>query len=263
MNRLPSETFDHFDLQQASEGVALLVLDNPPMNALSTAVLSDLRLAIDHLAGRKDIRVVVLTGAGRAFSAGAQISELRDVLDPAIADERIRLVHDLFDDWERLTQVTIAAVDGPALGGGTELALACDLRIIAAQAVMGLPEVKLGVIPGGGGTQRLVRTIGQAAATELVVSGRSVGAEECLRLGLVHRTSSGQTAVDAATSWAQELSTRPRLAVLAAKRAVQAAGGPEGFRTEREEFIRAASSRDSAEGITAFLEGRSPRYEHH
>ena len=172
--------------------------------------------------------------------------------------------HEHVDPVDRLAvSVFTNAIDGPALGGGAELALACDLRVAASDAVVGLPEILLGIIPAGGGTQRLVRTVGRATATDLILTGRKVSAGESLELGLVNRVSPpDSTAENEALLWAGTLAARPAMAVAAAKRALAAAGQPGGFDVEREAFMRLAESRDAAEGIAAFLERRAPSYEH-
>lgn len=259
----PNAWIELAKLELVSDGVAQVKLCNPPMNALSVGLLSQLHQIVEGLEDAEDIRAVVVSGEGPAFSAGAEIGELRDVLDPVAAEDRIRGVHELFERWEGLDQVTIAAIDGPALGGGAELALACDLRVAASDAVVGLPEILLGIIPAGGGTQRLVRTVGRATATDLILTGRKVSAGESLELGLVNRVSPpDSTAENEALLWAGTLAARPAMAVAAAKRALAAAGQPGGFDVEREAFMRLAESRDAAEGIAAFLERRAPSYEH-
>ncbi len=245
------------------EGVGLLVIDNPPMNTLSRAVQQQLRGLLDEVASREDLRVLVVAGGSeRAFSAGADISELGALAEPGEAERISGALHDTFAMLEQIPQVTIAAVDGFALGGGTELALACTLRVVGPTAKMGLPEVGLGLIPGAGGTQRMPAVVGKARALQLVLDGTRLSAAEAVELGLAHRLADDGGARAEALAWAAELAARPRVALWAAKRAVLAAGGPEGYSVELAEFGRAARSADMVEGVSAFLERREPRFSH-
>lgn len=247
----------------AADGVAVVVLDNPPMNALSFAAQTQLDEVLGELERSADVRAVVVTGAtARAFSAGAEISELPLLREPGQAERVVARLHAIFDRLERLPQPTIAAIDGAAVGGGAELALACTFRVAGEKARFGLPEVSLGVIPGGGGTQRLPGVVGRARALDLVLNARVIGADEAHALGLVHRLAPAGEARSAAASWAAELAARPRTAVQAAKRALLAAGRPDGFEVERSSFAEAAVSEDMREGVSAFLDKRTPVFRH-
>jgi enoyl-CoA hydratase len=250
--------------EDEGDGVGVVEIANPPMNALSRAVAEGLTRVLDELEGgaRPDVRALVVVGEGRAFSAGAEIAELADLADPERADAQVRRMHALFARLEALGLPTIAALDGPAVGGGLELALACDLRVAVARARLGLPEVTLGLIAGAGGTQRLPAVIGPAAARELVLTGRLVGAVEARALGLVHRVVDDGTARDAAIAWAAELAALPARALAAAKVALAAAGTDGGYDVEREAFGTAARTADAAEGIAAFLEKRPATFTH-
>ncbi len=246
------------------DGVALVTLDRPrALNALSFALLADLAAVIDDLDRDPEVRAIVITGAGsRAFAAGADIGEL------ALQTAELLAGAGALDGWDRVAAArtpTIAAVRGYALGGGAELALACDMIVAGSDAVFGQPEVKIGVIPGGGGTQRLARAIGRARAMELVLTGRQVRADEAERLGFVTRVVPAEETLGAALDLAASIAALPTGAVRAAKAAVQAAfEGPlaDGVRVERALFRGLFGTPDQAEGMAAFLEKRQPRWSH-
>jgi enoyl-CoA hydratase/carnithine racemase len=246
----------------AREGVALVTLDRPEaLNALSFELLAQLDQALQALDDDEACRAIVITGARtRAFAAGADIRELA-----ASTPETLRAA-DPFGAIDRVTRLrtpTIAAVRGYALGGGAELAMACDMLVAGDDLQLGQPELSIGVIPGAGGTQRLTRAIGKARAMELVLTGRRIDAEEATRLGLV-------TAVVGAAEvvpWSLELAARvaalPVLAVQAAKAAINAAQElplSDGLALERDRFERLFGTRDQAEGMAAFLEKRTPTW---
>jgi enoyl-CoA hydratase len=245
-------------------GVALVTLDRPDArNALSFALLRDLDEVLAVLDDDEACRAIVITGAGeRAFAAGADIRDLaessREQLhreDPFSAVDRVG----------RLRTPVIAAVRGYALGGGCELAMACDLLVAADDAVFGQPEVSIGVIPGAGGTQRLARAIGRFRAMDLVLTGRQLRAEEAHRLGLVSEIVPATQVVEAALDRAAAIAALPAEAVRAAKAAVKAAQQlplDEGLRFERDRFEALFDTEDQAEGMLAFLEKRPPVWRH-
>jgi enoyl-CoA hydratase len=247
---------------EAIEGVALLTLDRPQvMNALSFALLRELAEALEALDGDPACRAVVITGAGeRAFAAGVDIRELAAQtpgslreLDPFAVVERI----------PAMRVPVIAAVRGFALGGGFELALACDLIVASEDAQLGLPELGLGAIPGAGGTQRLPRAIGRARAMELILTGRRIRADEAERLGLVAAVVPPAETVAKALELAARIAAAAPLAVAAAKAAVVAATRlpvDEGVSFERARFADLFATDDLHEGMTAFLEKRTPRW---
>ena len=206
-------------LERRADGVALVRLDRPKANALSVEVLGQLAEVVEGLAA--DLPgAVVLWGGRRIFAAGADIAELESGVGPrAVGASFGRALGAL----AALPRATIAAVNGFALGGGLELALACDFRVCAHDTRLGLPEILLGVIPGGGGTQRLPRLIGSSRAKELMLSGRQVRAEEALAIGLVNRTVEPDGVLEAALAWAAELAAGPLVAQGLAKAAVDAA----------------------------------------
>lgn len=251
----------------AAEGVALVTVDNPPVNAMGDATLRGLERAIDQIEGNSSIRAVVLTGAGeKAFMAGADIAEFQERLaDLNAIAKHVEWTGALFARWANLPIPVIAAVQASAVGGGLEVALLCDLIVADPKARFGLPEVKLGLIPGAGGTQRLPRRIGTAVAKDLLFTGRLINAEEALRLGLVNSVSNPGEALAAALALARRIASLPRVAVNAIKEAVDDPGRTEladGIRRESELFMQAFASADFQEGFRAFLEKREPRFTH-
>jgi enoyl-CoA hydratase len=244
----------------ALDGVALVTLDRPEaLNALTFDLLDALVAELESLDADPTARAVVITGAGsRAFAAGADIRELAPQTSASLRDGgRFRV-------WDRLAAVglpLIAAVRGVALGGGCELAMTCDMIVAAEDATFGQPEVRIGVMPGAGGTQRLTRAIGKAKAMELILTGRSIGAIEAEVLGLVTTVVPAEATIAAALELAARIAALPPLAVRAAKAAIRDAaerGLGEGLAREREAFFRLFDTHDQAEGMAAFVEKRQP-----
>ena len=233
------------------------------MNALDVETLTMLRDQLAELANDAETRVVVLTGAGdRAFIAGADIKYMSS-LDVGEATAWGALGHEAGRLLETMRQPTIAAINGFALGGGCELALACDLRYASSTAKIGQPEINLGIIPGWGGTQRLARATTIGFAKELILTGRAVDAEEALRHGLVNAVYEPAELMPSVMEIAVGLATKGPLALEAAKGAVnRALGGDhaENLRREGELFGELFSSEDAREGLTAFAEKREPRF---
>jgi enoyl-CoA hydratase/carnithine racemase len=242
--------------------VATIRLDRPPANALSLAVSLELQAAVRAVNEDPAVRAVVVWGGERIFAAGADIAEMVDQ-GPEEVEPQVAALERACRDLEAVPKPVIAAISRYALGGGYELALACDLRIAGADAKVGLPEIRLGIIPGAGGTQRLPRLVGLRTARELIYSGRHVPAEEAMRLGLVDRIVPPQDVYPAALAEAEALARGPTVALGAAKAALRAAeiGLEEGLAVERREFLRLFTTRDKAEGMRAFLEKREPRFE--
>jgi enoyl-CoA hydratase len=244
--------------------VAVVTVDRPDaMNALDLETLSALRDRLQGLAKDVDTRVVVLTGAGdRAFIAGADIKYMSG-LDVDEAKAWGDLGHDAGRLLETMRQPTIAAINGFALGGGCELALACDLRYAASNAKLGQPEINLGIIPGWGGTQRLARATTLGFAKELILTGRTVGAEEALRHGLVNGVYEAAELMARVMETALQLASKSPLALEAAKEAVNRALGGEhadNLARESDRFGELFSSEDAKEGLTAFTEKREPKF---
>lgn len=240
-------------LTRRDDGVALLELDNGKANTLSRDVLARLEGAVSALAENPPGAVVV-TGNARLFAAGAEIKEFGG---PDEAREITAAFHSALDALSRLPRVVIAAVRGYALGGGCELALACDLRIAAEDARFGQPEILLGIIPGGGGTQRLARLVGPARAKDLVLTGRQVDAQEALAIGLVDRVVPTDELDDRALELAAQLAAGPVRAHELAKRAIDEgleADLPRGLELERALFEEVFHSEDAAHGVASFLE---------
>jgi enoyl-CoA hydratase len=235
--------------------VALVTIDHPPANAVSRAVVQGLRDAVAGAVADGEIRALVITGAGqRFFAAGADVSEFPEAGgDIAIGGQQLTL------EIERAPLATIAAVNGMAFGGGCEIALACDVRIAARTARLGQPEINLGIIPGWGGTQRLVRVVGQGRAMPLLLSGDPVDAETALQLGLVSQVVDPDDLIHTALGLAEKLAAKAPLALAATKRAVLD-GMPlpiaEALEVERREFAGLFETADAREGVTAFLEKR-------
>jgi enoyl-CoA hydratase len=243
-----------------SDAVAVLTVDRQEaLNALDVATLTELRDRLRELAGDADVRVVILTGAGeKAFVAGADIKYMSG-LDVDEAKAWGALGHEAGRLLETMPKPTIAAVNGFALGGGCELALACDIRYAASNAKLGQPEVNLGIIPGWGGTQRLARVCGLGVAKELIFTGRVVDADEALRVGLVNAVH--DPVLDRARETAALLAAKSPVALRVMKElANRALGGDHGanLAAEGETFGELFSSEDAKEGMTAFVEKREP-----
>lgn len=248
-------------------GVATVTVDNPPVNALDDETLTALGDAAGALAGREDVRCVVLTGAGeKAFLAGADLRSLQGALGtPGAMDAHVALTRPVFEAWRGLPQPLVAAVAANAVGGGLEFALLADLIVADPAARFGVPEVTLGLIPGGGGTQRLPRRIGWTTAMELLLTGRLVTAERAHELGMVNLLAASGEARAEAAELAARLAALPALAVRAAKQAARGAleeGLDAGLDRERDLFLTVAASADASEGATAFLEKRPPAFRH-
>jgi enoyl-CoA hydratase len=237
--------------------VAVVTIDRQDaLNALDVDTLTELRDRLRELAGEASARVVVLTGAGeKAFVAGADIKYM-SALEPEQAKAWGALGHDAANLLETMQKPTIAAVNGFALGGGCELALACDLRYASARAKLGQPEINLGIVPGWGGTQRLARLCGVGVAKDLIYTGRTIGAEDALRVGLVNEIA--DPVLDRALEVARELAEKSPVALGLAKRLVNLA--PAALDREAEEFGDLFASEDAKEGLAAFVEKRAPNF---
>jgi enoyl-CoA hydratase/carnithine racemase len=234
-------------------GVVIVRLDRPKLNALSTGMLDELRSVIATLADDPP-GAVVLWGGERIFAAGADVAQFSDPGAPALVAAGF---HAVTGAIAALASVTIAAINGYALGGGLELALACDLRVVADDARLGQPEILLGIIPGGGATQRLPRLVGPARAKDMILTGRQVKADEALRIGLVDRVVPATEVLDAALGLASDLARGARVAQALAKRAVDAAlemSLAGGLEHETAAFVSVFATEDARHGIGSFLE---------
>ena len=251
-------------LFQHKNGIVTISFNRPKaLNALNTALLKEFSQALDEIAGDEDIRVVILTGSGdKAFVAGADISELstfNPLQGKRFADEG----HVVMDKLQALPIPVIAAVNGFALGGGNEIALACDFIYASEKAKFGLPEGNLGLIPGFGGTQRLPRLIGKNMAKELIFSARMLSAEEARDLGLVNRICPHENLLEEVEKIASAIASKGKVAIRAAKQAINSGMDVDlatGCKIEKDAFALCLASDDSREGTSAFLEKRRPTF---
>ena len=243
--------------------VSTLTINRPDkLNALSQEVLSDLSAAIQRIASKEDVWAVVITGTGKAFVAGADIAAMQSM---SVGEGRQfgELGHGVFSAIEQLPCPVIAAVNGFALGGGCELALACDFIYASTKAKFGQPEVNLGIVPGFGGTQRLPRRVGSAMARELIYTGKMIDAQEALRIGLANAVFEPDALLDAAHKAAAEIASKGPLAVEAAKRLIRDGVDlplPQANRLEQAAFAECFGTADQSEGMSAFLEKRTPAF---
>jgi len=249
-------------LLEKNEGIATITLNRPKyLNALNSQLLKELDHAISAVESDDKIRVAVITGCEKSFAAGADISENEKFSNPLGAHRFLKLVQDVYNRVEDMEKPIIAAVSGFALGGGCELTLACDIRLAAENAVFGLPEVKIGVLPGGGGTQRLSRLIGTGRAKELIYIGDPIDAQEAYRIGLVNKIFPTASLMDETKKMALKLVKRPGAALKFAKLSIN--GGMNmglkpalTYESRCEEIL--FSTEDQREGMRAFIEKRRP-----
>jgi enoyl-CoA hydratase len=250
---------------EISDAVATVTLNRPKvLNALNGETTSEIGDAMERLEADKRVRAIILTGAGdKAFAAGADIRELAELPDANAAADKSRVTHDVYLKIEAMGKPVIAALNGFALGGGCELALACDIRIASDSAVLGLPEITLGIIPGGGGTQRLPRLVPTGVAKKLIFSGDHIDAAEALRIGLVDEVVPAAELMGRAGALATKISTRAPMSLALAKQAINK--GLEcdlerGCALEVANFGLACATEDKAEGTRAFVEKRKPAF---
>lgn len=245
------------------DGVATITFTRAKaLNALNAQTMDDIEAAIDEAESQEAIGVI-LTGGGKAFVAGADIAAMRG-MSPREAQRFSDRGSRLFRRLEQLPIPVIAAVNGFALGGGCELAMSCDFMYASDRAKFGQPEVNLGLVPGFGGTQRLIRKVGQPMAMELLLSGRTINAAEALRIGLINRIVDGDELLVAASKTIREIASRGPVAVEVTKRLVHLAGDVSldaGLHEEVSAFGAIFGTQDSVEGISAFLEKRSAKFE--
>jgi enoyl-CoA hydratase/carnithine racemase len=245
-----------------SHHVARITLHHPPANVLNLSVLKDLEFVLNEVEEDDYVRVVIVTGTGRFFSAGADVHELAHLTTLHGGTEFALRGQSLLNRIERSEKPVLAAINGTCVGGGLELALACHIRVAAVGIQLGLPEIKLGLIPGFGGTQRLPRVVGVSKAAEMILTGESLSAEEALRIGLVSRVVPLQDLMAETEAIVALITACGKTAVDAALHAIR--GGldiplSEGLAREAELFGRLCSTPDKQEAIQAFLEKRQPR----
>ncbi|WP_340105612.1 enoyl-CoA hydratase/isomerase family protein [Rhodohalobacter sp. 8-1] len=254
-----AHTYQTIELKVDDNSIAHLTINRPKkLNALNNQVLDEIDLAIDTIEMDSDVKAILLKGAGdKAFVAGADISELAELDGPG-GEEASKKGQTIFDRIEKLDKPVVAVVDGYALGGGAELAMAAHIRVASESAVIGLPEVSLGLIPGYGGTQRLPALVGKAKAFEMILTGQPIKADEALSSGLVNKVT--DNAEEAAQSMIHTILKNGPVAVLKALQAIRAAGSPVGFETEATLFGELCETEDFKEGTTAFMEKRKPDF---
>jgi enoyl-CoA hydratase len=233
------------------------------LNAISPQMVRELRAVVDTVRADASIRVLAFTGTGRAFSAGADIAELVGLASSTRFLHFLEDIQGVFDQIETLDRPTLAVVNGLAYGGGCELAIACDLRIMAENATFGVPEILIGVLPGGGGTQRLPRLLPPAIAKQMIFFGEPLDAAAAARHGLVNAVVPNEAVERTARAWAQKLASLPPLALGAAKRLVHAAGNSDlrsGLDAERSAVGFLYGTEDGREGLRAFLAKRPAKF---
>ncbi|WP_075980528.1 enoyl-CoA hydratase [Bacillus massilinigeriensis] len=253
---------------EKTEGVAIVTIDNPPMNVLSRQVTQELGEVFTAIAEDDEVIVAILTGAGnRAFMAGADIKEFPQSL--GMEKDKLKKnnlkTHEVLNFIADIPKPTIAVLNGLALGGGCELALTCDIRIAEVNVKIGLPEIKLGLFPGGGGTQRLPRLIGASKAKELMFLGEPLSAEDALKIGLVNQVVESGKGMDNALSMAKRMAGYSLQALSRIKEAVNKGFDTsldEGLEIEAELFAEVFGTEDVREGVQAFIEKRSPSFNH-
>ena len=253
--------FETIQVSTVQDGICVITMNRPEaLNALSDVTISELSQALDQIETQQETRVVIITGNGKAFVAGADISYMTTLT----ADESLIFSKDTTEIYRKMNnskRVFIAAVNGFAMGGGCEFALACDLRIASKKAVFALPEVGLGILPGGGGTQRLSRLIGTQKAAELILTGNTIKGEEALTYGLVCQIAEPEELMEKAMELAKKVIKNSPLAVSYAKRCIRQSeqvGLEAGIELENMMFGLCFADSDRMEGLTAFLESRKP-----
>jgi len=246
------------------EGVATLTINNPPANVLSKAVMTELNATLDRVAQDTTLRAIVIAAAGTFFIAGADIKEIGTLKGAADGERATRLGQSVFDKIAAMPVPVIAAINGMCLGGGTELALACHLRIASDRARLAQPEINLGIIPGFGGTQRLPRVVGAARALEMCLTGDMITAQTAYAIGLVNKVVPDGEVLKQAQGLAKKIASKGRVAITAIMTAVrEGLTKPlaEGLALESQLFGTICETQDMQEGVTAFLEKRQPKFQ--
>jgi enoyl-CoA hydratase/carnithine racemase len=246
---------------------AIITIDHPPANAFNSQVLADLDAAFDEATADEQAKVIIITGAGQFFIAGADINEIKELKE----DQEALLVfgkkgHNLFFKIERSKKPVIAAINGRfCLGGGNEMAMACHIRLAEDSVQFGQPEISLGIMPGWGGTQRLPRLVGKGKALELILGGGNIKAQEAFRIGLVNKVVPVGTVVREAKRWAKALSfwsAVPMAAIITSvNEGLDEENLEKAMEIETQQFAALQTSEDMAEGLTAFLEKRRPKFQ--
>ena len=243
------------------ESIAIITIDNPPMNPLTTELRDQLLAILDELDSKKnEIKVVILTGKGKAFMAGADIKSFPELTQEK-AKARLKKGKQLYLKVEQFERPVLCAINGYCLGAGLELAMCCDIRIASSKAQLGQPEINVGVIPGGGGTQRLPRLVGAGIAKELIFTGEFINAEKAARIGLVNKVVELEKLMDEAMEMARLIASKPPLGIRAAKEAINMGLNMtllEGLELEAYHWSYLCGTEDQKEGARAFIEKRKP-----
>lgn len=253
---------EHIIVNEQYEPLIALIQINRPqaLNALNTQLMQEVRDTLQQLDRNDQVRVIIITGNDQAFAAGADIKQMADKSSVDM------LIIDQFSTWDQIRKTKkpiIAAVSGFCLGGGCELALTCDMIIASETARFGQPEIKIGVMPGAGGTQRLTKAVGKARAMEMVLTGKFVSAEEALAMGMINKVVPVEMYLREAVTLAREIAQMSPIAIQLAKESVNRAFEThldEGLQFERKNFYLCFSSEDQKEGMKAFIEKRQPQY---
>ncbi|OGV99747.1 MAG: hypothetical protein A3I04_02680 [Nitrospinae bacterium RIFCSPLOWO2_02_FULL_39_110] len=244
-------------------GIAFLILDNPPLNLLSSILLSELKDTIEKLKSNSKVRVIIIMGKGKFFGAGADIKELSAIKTKREGEKFARAGQDILNLIESLEKPVIAAINGPCIGGSNELAMACHLRIASEETWFSQPEISLGIIPGFGGTQRLPRLVGKARAMETILTGGRIASLDAFAIGLVNKVVKGNELIKEAKALAEIIGSKGMAAVKACLDAVNSGmdtSFKKGLDKEAKLFGMLCETEDKEEGITAFVEKRVPRF---
>jgi enoyl-CoA hydratase len=241
--------------------VGVITLNSPPANALSSKVLKELSSVLDQLEQTEEVRVILIHGEGRFFSAGADIKEFTSVPDGEAFEKLASYGQELFERMEGFRKPIIAAIHGAALGGGLELAMGCHIRLVTEKAKLGLPELQLGLIPGFAGTQRLTRLVGAPKAAEMLLTSEPISGADAVNLGLANRVVPEESLIEESLKLAKKIAKKSPVSVKSTLQLLNFSKSDrfyEGVKLEAKLFGEAFSSEDGKEGITAFVEKREP-----